>query len=51
MRLEGCREGIDRINREMSELFCERMRLAGEIAAYKKENGLPVLDPRREREI
>lgn len=51
MRLEECREGIDRINREMSELFCERMRLAGEIAAYKKENGLPVLDPRREREI
>lgn len=51
MKLEECREGIDRINREMSELFCERMRLASEIAAYKREKGLPVLDPSREREI
>ena len=27
------------------------MRLAAEIATYKRENGLPVGDPAREREI
>ena len=51
MNLEECRSGINRINREMLDLFVERMELAGEIAAYKKEKGLPILDPTREREI
>ena len=51
MNLEECRSGINRINREMLRLFTERMELAGEIAAYKKEKGLPILDPTREREI
>ena len=51
MNLEECRSGINRINHEMLRLFTERMELAGEIAAYKKEKGLPILDPTREREI
>ena len=51
MTLEECRSGINRINREMLRLFCERMELSAEVAAYKKEKGLPILDPAREREI
>ncbi len=51
MKFEECRAAIDRINREMTELFTERMQAAKEIAAYKKEKGLPILDPAREREI
>ena len=44
------RDEINRIDDEMVRLFGERMEVAGKIAAYKKENGLPVLDVRRERE-
>lgn len=51
MNLEECRASIDRINREMTALFTERMQAAREIAAYKKEHGLPIYDPAREREI
>ena len=51
MTLEECRSGINRINRELVRLFCERMELSAEVAAYKKEKGLPILDPAREREI
>ena len=51
MGIEENRKAIDRINREMASLFCERMEAAEQIAAYKKEKGLPILDPAREREI
>lgn len=51
MTLEQCRAVIDRINREMTLLFTERMQAASEVAAYKKKNGLPIFDPVREREI
>ena len=44
------REQIDRIDDEIVRLFSERMAVAGKIAEYKKENGLPVYDGRRERE-
>ncbi len=44
------RDEINRIDDEIVRLFGERMEMAGQIAAYKKENGLPVLDVRRERE-
>ncbi len=35
---------------KLVELFAQRMDTAAGIAAYKKEHGLPVLDPVRERE-
>lgn len=47
--LEESRTQIDRIDRELTRLMEERMRTAGDIAAYKKEHGLPVLDASRER--
>ena len=47
--LEESRAQIDRIDRELTRLIKERMQTAGDIAAYKKEHGLPVLDASRER--
>ena len=35
----------------MLGLFLERMKLSEEVAAYKKAEGLPILDRTREREI
>lgn len=48
MDLDTLRIQIDEIDRQMVELFDRRMRVAAEIAAYKKENGLPILDRTRE---
>ena len=42
------REQIDVIDEQMVRLFAERMEIAGKIADYKKEHGLPVLDRKRE---
>ncbi|MBE7024692.1 MAG: bifunctional chorismate mutase/prephenate dehydratase [Ruminococcaceae bacterium] len=49
-QLSQYRDEINRIDDEMIRLFQERMEICGDIAAYKKENGLPVLDTKRERE-
>ena len=45
------RKYIDRIDREMAELFAERMQAAAVVAAYKEEHGLPVEDKAREAEM
>lgn len=45
------RKNIDRIDREMAELFAERMQAATVVAAYKEEHGLPVEDKAREAEM
>lgn len=50
MELSEYRARIDVIDDEMVRLFAERMEVAAGIAAYKKENNLPVLDMRREKE-
>ena len=47
---EACKN-IDRIDREMAELFAERMQAAAVVAAYKEEHGLPVEDKAREAEM
>lgn len=49
--LLAAREEINRIDREMADLFCRRLRAVQDVAAYKKSRGLPVLDPAREREV
>ena len=49
--LKAARERIDRIDGELARLFGERMAAAAEIAAVKREQGLPVRDPAREREV
>ena len=50
MDLNQLRERIDGVDNEIIRLMTERMDIAAEIAAYKKENGLPVLNVARERE-
>lgn len=47
--LEECRIEIDAIDRELVELLVKRMYVALDVAIYKKENGLPVLDTEREK--
>ena len=49
--LKKWRDEIDRVDAEMAKLFEARMVAAREIAAYKKEHGLPVEDRSREEEI
>ena len=51
MELSEIRGQIDAIDDQMLSLFLERMRLAEEVAACKKENHLPILNRQREREI
>ena len=50
MDLNEYRLKIDAIDDELVRLFSERMDIATGIAKYKAENGLPVLDAKRERE-
>ena len=50
MENNSYRAKIDEIDAKIVKLFAARMDVAGEIAAFKKERGLPVLDPKRERE-
>ena len=51
MNLDELRAEIDRIDDQLINLFEERMEVASKIGQYKKENGLPVLNSQREREI
>lgn len=44
------RKQIDEIDDQIISLFAKRMEVASHIAEAKKENHLPVLDPKRERE-
>lgn len=49
--LSQLRQEIDDIDRELISLFRARMDVAGRVADYKREAGLPVLDPGRERAL
>src|SRR5688572_6523714 len=42
---------IDSIDRELLQLAARRMAIVDEVAAYKRQHGLAVRDPAREREI
>lgn len=50
MNLDDYRNQIDEIDKEMVRILEKRMRVAEEIAKYKKDNDIPVLDAYRERE-
>lgn len=49
MNIEELRSEIDQIDNEICALFEKRMNTAKEIALYKKQNNLPVLDSNREK--
>lgn len=50
MELQECREKLDVIDKKIVELFEERMAVSEEVARYKEEHGLPVLDESREKQ-
>ena len=49
--LDNARNEINIIDKEMAELFVRRMKAAEIIAESKKQNGLPILDEKREKEV
>ena len=51
LNLDEIRKEISAINDEMLALFVKRMELSAQVAAYKKANGLPTLDRKREEAI
>lgn len=50
MDITQLREKIDNIDDQLVELFTQRMEITRDIAAYKKENNLPIYVPARERQ-
>lgn len=46
--LAKSRESIDRIDKQIVNLFEERMKVAGDVAEYKRNTGKKVFDPERE---
>lgn len=49
--LEESRKKIDEIDKQLVNLFKERMETAADVAEYKRKNGLPIHDPARERQL
>ena len=49
--LEEIRSEIDELDQQLLDLFCRRMKLAADVAAYKIRHDLPTLRPEREQEI
>ena len=48
--LKESRKKIDNIDKEIAKLFEERMKVATDVAAYKRSTGKKVFDPVREEE-
>jgi chorismate mutase len=51
VNIDDYRQEIDRLDRELLRIFNARAALALQIGEIKKERGLPVYDPDRERRI
>ncbi len=51
MELSEIRTKIDAVDEQLLKLFLERMCLAEEVAAYKNEHHLPILNKERERAV
>ncbi len=51
LNLEKLRNDIDHIDDQLTALFKERMEIALEVAKYKQEKNLPVLNDTREKDI
>ena len=49
--LEKARQIINKVDKQMAELFVERMNAAKAVAEYKKEHGLQIFDAAREAEV
>lgn len=51
MDLNELRQMINEIDSQIVPLFCQRMNVALEVAKYKKEHNIPVLDKNREQQL
>ena len=51
MELSELRNRIDEIDRQLVDLFIRRMNTSAEVAEYKRQNGMQVLDASRERAL
>ena len=49
--LQSLRRDIDAIDRQLVELFRQRMDVTRRVGEYKKAKGIPVLDQERERQV
>ena len=49
--LEELRRGIDAVDQQILQLLHERVRLVMQVGEYKRERGIPVYDPARERAL
>jgi len=49
--LEGFRERLDPIDEEITRLLGERFEICREVAAYKSEHGIPMMQPQRVTEV
>lgn len=50
MDLQECRDQLDRVDKELVQLFEERMKICKNVAEYKIKVGKPVYDGERERQ-
>ena len=51
MSLKPIRDEIDKIDEQLIELFKQRMECSKKVAEYKLENGLPIFNAEREKDI
>ena len=49
--IAALRQELDEIDRELVRLFERRMEVSRQVADYKRENNLPVLDAGREEQV
>ncbi|WP_066504048.1 chorismate mutase [Abyssisolibacter fermentans] len=49
--LDKLRDEIDMIDKELVEILEKRMKIAMDVGKYKKENGLPILNKEREKQV
>lgn len=49
--LEKLRSEIDKIDKDILPLFLKRMELCGKVAEYKRQTGMAIFDPVREKQV
>jgi 4-amino-4-deoxychorismate mutase len=49
--LAGFRERLDPIDEKIARLLGERFQICREVAAYKSEHGIPMMQPERVEEV
>lgn len=50
-KLEQARETINKIDKQMAELFEQRMKASEDVIAYKMDHNLEIFDPSREKQV